>query len=285
MQRIVYVGNRFVAERDAHVSIMDRGFLFGDGVYEVVAVLGGKLVDFDAHMARLRRSLAEIAIRTDLSDPDLKETIVELIGRNSLVEGVVYLQVTRGTAERDFICSKEIASNLVMFTQVKALREISGAKLGIAVKSLPDLRWARRDIKSTSLLAQVLAKQSAADAGCQEAWMVDESGLVTEGASSSAFIVDRSGAIRTRKNSNAILAGCTRRALMALSEESGVTIVERAFSLAEAIEAREAFLTSASTFLLPVVSIDGKPVGDGRPGPTARRLRELYVKFAESSGD
>lgn len=279
MTRIAFVNDAFVPYAEARVSIADRGFLFADGVYEVSAVLDGRLIDNDAHLVRLARSLRELRI----ADPFARERWValqeELVRRNALREGLVYLQVTRGAAERDFAFPREAMPTVVMFTQAKTILDSSLARTGAAVISTPDIRWARRDIKSVALLAQVLAKQAAAEAGVAEAWMVED-GVVTEGSSSTAFIITRAGAIRTRPLSNAILPGVTRRAVLALAAEAGLAIEERAFTLDEAKDAAEAFFTSASSFVMPVVALDGVRIGDGAPGPRARRLRELYVALA-----
>ncbi|EIM26603.1 D-amino-acid transaminase [Microvirga lotononidis] len=282
MSRIAYVNGEFVPLDEARISILDRGFLFADGIYEVSAVLDGKLVDNEAHLVRLARSVGEIALPLPETLERIEEIQKELIARNDLVEGVVYLQVTRGAADRDFAFPKGVKPTLVIFTQVKNIVDSPAARNGIAVKTLPDIRWARRDIKSVALLAQVLAKQAAAEAGCQEAWMVED-GLITEGGSSTVFIVTRNDVIVTRPNSNAILPGCTRKALIALAEERQIRIEERAFSVEEARAAKEAFITSASSFLQPVVTIDGAPVGDGKPGPVAKRLREIYIDFARTT--
>lgn len=282
MSRIAYVNGEFLPLDEARISILDRGFLFADGIYEVSAVLDGKLVDNEAHLVRLARSVREIALLLPETLERIEEIQKELIARNDLVEGVVYLQVTRGAADRDFAFPKGVKPSLVMFTQVKNIVDSPAAQNGIAVKTLPDIRWARRDIKSVALLAQVLAKQAAAEAGCQEAWMVED-GLITEGGSSTAFIVSRDDVIVTRPNSNAILPGCTRKALIALAEERQIRIEERAFSVEEARAAKESFITSASSFLQSVVTIDGTPVGDGKPGPVAKRLREIYIDFARTT--
>ena len=284
MTRIAYVNGAFVPLDEARVSVLDRGFLFADGIYEVTAVIDGRLVDNDSHLARLERSTAEIG----LALPETPERITaiqrELINRNDLREGIVYLQVTRGAAERDFLPAAAMAPTMVMFTQAKAITDAPAAANGIAVKSLPDIRWARRDIKSVALLAQVLAKQAAAADGCQEAWMIED-GFVTEGSSSTAWILTAEGRLVTRARSHATLPGCTAQALAALAAETGIAIEERPFTLDEALAAREAFMTSASSFVFPVVRIDGQPVGDGRPGPVAQRLRALYLDFARRSAD
>ena len=282
MGRVAYVNGEFVPLYQAKISILDRGFLFADGIYEVSAVLNGKLVDNKSHLARLERSVGEIALPLPETLERIEDIQKELVARNALNEGVVYLQVTRGAADREFTFPKEAKPTLVMFTQDKQLVDAPSARTGIAVKTLPDIRWARRDIKSVALLAQVLAKQAAAEAGCQEAWMVED-GMITEGGSSSVFIVTGDNVIVTRPNSSAILPGCTRRALTALAEERQIRVEERAFSVDEAVAAKEAFITSASSFVLPVVTIDGVKVADGQPGALTKRLREVYLAFAQAA--
>ena len=283
MDRIAYVSGAFVPFADAKVPVTDRGFLFADGIYEVSAVLDGRLVDNEAHLARLDRSLREIRIANPHTVPEWVALQTQLIARNALSEGVVYIQVTRGAAERDFgFPATDTPPTVVMFTQAKSLSDSPLARTGAKIISVPDIRWTRRDIKSVALLAQVLAKQAAVEAGAAEAWMVQD-GYVTEGGSSSAFIITRDGVIRTRPLSNDILPGITRRTVMALAGETGLRIEERAFSIDEALAAAEAFYTSASSFVTPVISIDGHPVGDGVPGPHAQRLRELYLAAALAS--
>lgn len=283
MTRIAYVNGAFVPLEEARVSVLDRGFLFADGIYEVSAVIDGKLVDNESHLARLERSVGEIALALPETLARIEEIQKELIARNELVNGMVYMQVTRGAADRDFTFPKGVKPTLVMFTQAKDIVNAPAAKTGIAVKTLPDIRWARRDIKSVALLAQVLAKQAAAEAGCQEAWMIED-GVITEGGSSSVFILTKDDVLVTRPNSNAILPGCTRKAVVALAAERQIRIEERAFSVAEALAAKEAFITSASSFVQPVVTIDGQPVAGGKPGPVATRLREIYIDFARATG-
>jgi D-alanine transaminase len=286
MSAIAYVNGTFVPQAEASISIMDRGFLFADGIYEVSAVLDGKLVDNGLHMARLERSVGEIGLALPLPAPRISELMQELVEKNGLQEGLVYLQVTRGPeATRNFAFPKEAQPSLVMFCDFKAFLDAPQARTGIKVKSVEDIRWARRDIKSVALLAQVLAKQAAAAEGCQEAWM-HEDGVVTEGGSSTAYIVLGEGAsarIVTRENSRKILPGCTRKALLDLVNETGVTLEERAFTLEEAYAANEAFITSATSFVMPVTEIDGRPIGGGQVGPVARRLRELYVAHARKA--
>jgi len=283
VQGIVYVNGAFVAAAEARVSVFDRGFLFADGVYEVAAVLDGRLVDAAAHLARLERSLRELSLSSPAAPERIGAIAGDLVARNALTEGLVYIQITRGVAPRDFAFPRDVAPTLVMFTQPKNILGAPAATQGIAVKSTPDLRWARRDIKSVALLAQTLAKQAAAEAGCQEAWMIDASGYVTEGSSSTAFIVTKAGAIVTRPNSQDILPGCTRRAVTALAAREGYALEDRPFSLTEAYGAQEAFITSASTFVTPVTSIDDRPIGAGLPGPAAKALRKLYIAFARES--
>ena len=284
MDQIAYVNGSFVPMADAKVSILDRGFLFADGIYEVAAVLDGRLVDNASHLARLQRSLGEIALPLPETLERIQEIQKELIARNELVNGMVYLEVTRGAdSGRDFAFPRNaVRPTLVMFTSVKDIVNLPSAKSGIAVITVPDIRWERRDIKSVALLAQVLAKQAAAEAGCGEAWMVED-GVVTEGGSSSAFILTQDDVIVTRNNSNAILPGCSRKAVVALAEERQLKVEERPFSVAEALAAKEAFITSATVFVQAVVSIDGRTVADGKPGPMTNRLREIYVDFARET--
>jgi D-alanine transaminase len=278
-QRIVFVNGAYLPLADAKISIMDRGFLFADGVYEVSAVLDGKLVDNDAHLARLQRSLSELAIPNPHSDADWTRIEQELIARNRLTEGVVYIEVTRGVAERDFVYPEDLSPTVVVFTQEKNIVASALVTRGAKVVSARDLRWPRRDIKSVALLAQVLAKQAAAAAGAAEVWMVED-GFVTEGGSSTAFLIGHHRQIVTRPLSAAILSGITRRAVMRLAAREALVVEERPFTVVEAKAAAEVFYTSASNFVVPVVSIDGDPIGKGEPGPLTRQLSEIYVGFA-----
>ncbi|MEN3930250.1 D-amino-acid transaminase [Microvirga sp. W0021] len=278
MSRIVFVNGSYVPFEEANISIMDRGFLFADGIYEVSAVVNGKLVDNEAHMARLDRCLKEIDIVNPYSYEQWIEIEKELVKRNELKEGCVYMQVTRGAAERDFSYDKSIKPTVVAFTQVKNIVNNPAAETGGKAISVEDIRWARRDIKSVGLLAQVFAKQAAKEAGAVEALMVQD-GYVTEGGSSTAFII-AGDKIITRPLSRAILPGITRLTVMRLANEKNLTIEERLFTLEEAFAADEAFITSATTFVMPIVSIDGKQVGSGKPGPLTKRLRALYLEMA-----
>lgn len=279
MSRIAYVNGDYVPENEAKVSIFDRGFLFADGVYEVTPIVNGKLVDYDAHMERLDRSLNELKMAWPCTKPEMRKMHEELVARNKLKEGIIYMQVTRGVADRMFNFPKDIKSSLVAFPQVMSLVDNPNARTGVKVVTTPDIRWLRRDIKSVMLLAPVLGKQEAYEKGASEAWMVEE-GKVTEGTSSNAYIV-KDNTIITRPLSNRILAGCTRRALFRLAKEHGVKIEERLFTPEEAYAADEAFLSSASQFVMPIVEIDGHRIGGGQPGPVVRKLREIFLEEAQ----
>jgi len=282
MSRICYVNGQFVPEQEARVSIFDRGFLFGDGVYEVCSVLDGRLIDNAAHLARLHRSLGELGMAAPVGREAIEAIQRELLERNRLTEGTVYLEVTRGAADRSFNYPREATPTLVMFTQARALLDCPQARDGIRVATVPEIRWRRRDIKTVCLLPASMAKEAAAAAGADDAWMVED-GLVTEGSSNNAWIVTREGVVVTRQLGCEILHGITRAATLRLAREQGITVEERPFTVAEAQRAAEAFLTSASTFVWPVVAIDGRPIGDGRPGPVTRRLREIYIETARAA--
>lgn len=276
MGRIVYVNGAYLPEAEAKVSVFDRGFLFADGVYEVTSVLEGRLADFPGHLARLRRSLAALEMPAPAEDAALEAIHREMIARNGLAEGLVYLQVTRGVADRDFLYPADPRPTLVLFTQAKPLADTPAARNGIKVIAVPDLRWARRDIKTVQLLAPSMCKMMARAAGKDDAWMVED-GFVTEGTSNNAHIVTRDGRLVTRGLSHAILPGITRAAVLAYAAEARVAVEERPFTLGEAQEAAEAFITAASAFVTPVVEIDGVTIGGGTPGPVTRRLREIYL--------
>ncbi|MDR1827491.1 MAG: D-amino-acid transaminase [Methylobacteriaceae bacterium] len=281
-ERIVYVNGAFVRETEARISVFDRGFLFADGIYEVSAVLDGKLVDNVNHMERLERSLREIRMANPHSREQWVELQKELVRRNNLVNGLVYMEVTRGAADRDFhFPPAGTPATVVMFTQAFEYEHTAKTASGVTVVTVADLRWARRDIKTINLLAQVLAKQHALEAGADEVWMVQD-GFVTEGGSSSSFIVTKAGSIVTRPLSHSILPSITRKALLKLAQEQKLAVEERLFTVEEAQKAVEAFMASATSIALSVVSIDGKPVGDGKPGPLAARLRELYFDMARA---
>lgn len=279
MSRVVYVNGEYLPEEQGRVSIFDRGFLFADGVYEVSAVLAGRLIDNQAHLTRLHRSLSELNIPQPVGDNDIVAAQEQLVERNRLEEGLVYLQITRGPADRDFALPDKPAPTLVMFTQQLSLIDSPMVKRGIRIQTVEDMRWKRRDIKTVGLLAPSMAKQAALDAGADDAWLVED-GYVTEGTSNNAFIVTPDGTVRTRQLSNLILHGITRAAILRLAGQEGISIEEGAFTPDEAYRAREAFITSATTFAMPVVNIDGHDIGDGTPGPVSGRLRELYIDEA-----
>ncbi|MBP7241169.1 D-amino-acid transaminase [Amaricoccus sp.] len=276
MGRIVYVNGEYLPEEEAKVSIFDRGFLMADAVYEVTSVLDGKLIDFPGHLKRLARSLGELEMARPLDDAAIEAMHRELVARNALVDGMVYMQVTRGAADRDFTYPEGATPTVVAFTQAKPMEDTVGARDGIKVITMPDIRWGRRDIKTVQLLAPSMCKMAAKKAGKDDAWLVED-GFVTEGTSNNAWIVTKDGRIVTRDLSTRILHGITRAAVIAYAEAAQMKVEERAFTVEEARDAAEAFMTAASAFVTPVVEIDGVALGDGRPGPVARRLRELYL--------
>lgn len=279
MSRTFYLNGEFVAEENAKISVLDRGFLFADGVYEVSTVLKGRLIDNAAHMRRLARSLAELSMAAPCSDEKILDAQLALIDKNNLEEGLLYLQVTRGIADRDFAYPLNAKSSLVMFTQAKNLLDSSMAEQGMHIISIPDQRWKRRDIKTVGLLAPCMGKQAAVDAGVHDAWMVED-GLVTEGTSNNAYIVTQDNKIQTRHLGHEILSGITRQAVLKFALQAGYTVVEEPFTIEEARNAREAFITSASAFVMPVVNIDGVSLGDGKPGPVSKELRQIYIQTA-----
>lgn len=275
MTNTVFVNGSYVPKQEATISVFDRGFIFGDGVYEVVPVIAGKMVDKAYFIERLARSLGELEIEWPCSRDDVLAMLNELITRNALIEGMVYLQITRGIADRDFAFPAGITSSIVAFSSELTLIDNPAARTGIPVMTTPDLRWKRRDIKSVNLLGQVLAKQNAVTRGGKEGWMIED-GVITEGVSSSAYIV-KEQVIITRPLSNEILPGIRRRTLLELCEKEGITLEQRLFTLDEALAADEAFISSATTIVLPVVSIDGSTIGTGEPGPITQKLRSLYL--------
>jgi D-alanine transaminase len=278
MTRTVYVNGDYLPENEATVSVFDRGFLFADGVYEVTSVLGGKLVDFDGHWVRLERSLSELEMANPVDRAEMLEIHRELIRANEVTDGRVYLQVTRGNpGDRDFVYpGADTQPTLVLFTQnTPGILDAAAPKTGIKVISIDDQRWGRRDIKTVQLLYPSMGKMMAKAAGVDDAWMVEE-GAVTEGTSNNAYIV-KGGKIITRQLSNEILAGITRAAVLRFAQEAQMIVEERPFTIEEAQSADEAFITSATTFVQPVVEIDGAQIGDGTPGDVAKRLREIYL--------
>jgi len=283
MSRTVYVNSAYLPEEEAKISVFDRGFLMADGVYEVTAVLGGKLVDYPGHVVRLHRSLDALQMATPVTDDELLAIHRELIRLNALDEGLIYLQITRGGADRDFVWPEGATPSLVLFTQGKHFEDAEGPKHGIKVASQPDLRWGRRDIKTVQLLYPSLAKMQARAQGADDAWMVDDDGFVTEGTSNNTYIVTGDGSIVTRNLSTDILHGITRASVLKLAAEAQLKVEERPFTIAEAQGAAEAFITAASTFVCPVVAVDGVTVGDGKPGPVAKRLREIYLQNARAT--
>jgi D-alanine transaminase len=285
MSRIAYVNGRYRPHRDAVVHIEDRGYQFSDGVYEVCEVTGGRLVDERRHMERLERSLAALRIAAPMTLPALSVVLHETIRRNRVRYGIVYLQITRGVARRDhaFPPSDTPPSLVVTAKSLDPTRNERIAREGMAVVTVPDNRWGRVDIKSVSLLPNVLAKQAAREQGAREAWFVDAGGFVTEGSSSNAWIVTAARAVVTRPADQAILRGIARTVLLDAIRAQGLRLEERAFTVAEAADAEEAFVTSASQVVLPVVRIDGRPVGTGRPGPVATALRREFHRFSEFS--
>ena len=280
MPRTVYLNGEYVHESEAKVSIFDRGFLMADGVYEVTSVIGGKLIDFEGHAIRLARSMNELMMQPAITKDALLEVHRELIVRNDLQEGMIYLQITRGSPnDRDFVFPdpEKVKPTVVLFTQSNPNMVYNPkAKVGMKVISIADERWGRRDIKTVQLLYPSMGKMMAKAEGADDAWMVED-GMVTEGTSNNAYII-KDNVIITRKLSNDILHGITRAAVLRFAGEAQMTVEERNFTIAEAQDADEAFITSASTFVMPVVSVDGVGVGSGRPGPIAARLREIYLE-------
>ncbi|PKQ04539.1 MAG: D-amino acid aminotransferase [Alphaproteobacteria bacterium HGW-Alphaproteobacteria-11] len=281
MSRIAYVNGRYLRHAEAAVHIEDRGYQFSDGVYEVCGIRNGRFMDEALHLERLERSLGELRIAMPLSLAALRHILREVVRRNRLSSGLVYLQVTRGVAPRDhpFPASHVPPALVVTAKRLNEARIAAAVAKGVAVATMPDLRWARRDIKSVSLLPNILAKQAAREAGAYEAWLVDADGFVTEGSSTNAWIVDRDGRLVTRPASNAILNGVTRRVLLETAKVEGIEVIERPFTPQEAKSAREAFISASSAIIIPVVRIDGEPVGNAEPGSLTLRLREAYGRI------
>ena len=284
MSRIAYVNGRYLPFAEAKVHVEDRGYQFGDGVYEVCEVRGGHLIDERRHLERLKRSLGELRIDMPMSTRALGVVMHEVVARNRIGYGIVYLQITRGVARRDHAFPSSQVRPSVVVT-ARTLNKISNeavAKQGIAVVTVPDNRWGRVDIKTIGLLANVLARQTAVERGARDAWFVDAHGMVTEASSANVWIVTSGGTLVTRHADNAILRGITRTVLFDVTRAVGLTIEERAFTLEEAYRAREAFITSASQIVLPVVQVDDRIIGDGKPGPVATALRHAFHRYAEA---
>lgn len=279
MPRFAFVNGRYVPHGEASVHIEDRGYQFADGVYEVVACINGRMADERGHLDRLERSLKELSIEMPVARDALKLIMKELLRKNRLKNANVYIQVTRGVSKRDFPFPADVPSSLVLTARAFDFDNNPKVKKGGAAITVPDIRWKRRDIKSTGLLAQVLAKQKATEAGAYEAWMVDDDGFVTEGSSSNAWIVTKDGKLVTRHATSSILRGVTRSALQKICSELQMKIEERPFTVKEAYEAQEAFNTSAVALVVPIISIDGKKIGSGEPGPVAKKLYESYRDY------
>ncbi|WP_417516742.1 D-amino-acid transaminase [Minwuia sp.] len=284
MNRIAFVNGQYTAQTMAAVHVEDRGYQFSDGVYEVIPVMGGKQIDGIGHLERLDRSLRELKIARPMSDRAMSMIIDEVVRRNRVRDGWVYIQVTRGVSPRDHAFPKDVEPALVIYARPKpATARRQNAENGVAIITAPDQRWARRDIKTVSLLANCIAKQAAKEAGAYEAFMVDGDGMITEGSSTNAWIVDQEGRLITRPAGNEILNGITRLALIALNQELGLEIVERPFSVEELRDAREVFLTSASGLALPVVKVDDKVIGNGRPGSISTRIVETFERYVSGA--
>ena len=284
MSRLAYVNGRFLRQAEAGVSIEDRGYQLGDGIYEVWAVMDGKLADAEGHFARLERSLGELQIPMPMTRAALTVALGETVRRNRVRHGIVYLQITRGVARRDHAFPADASPTVVITARATDPKTGEArAQTGVGVITVPENRWGRCDIKTVNLLPNVLAKQAAKGQGAFEAWFVDANGLVTEGASSNAWIVDQQGVLRTRGTEANILRGVTRLSLIEMAREAGYRVEERPFTVQEALEAREAFLTGAGALVMPIVRIDGQPVANGHPGEVARTLRASYIRRARAS--
>lgn len=278
MTRIIYLNGEWLPESEAKVSVFDRGFLMADGIYEVTCVLDGKLVDYVGHAARLQRSAGELGMSVPLDPEQLLAVHREIVARNQMDQGMIYLQLTRGVADRDFVYpATGTPPTFVMFTQSKNVLVNAAADAGIKIVTLPDLRWGRRDIKTVQLLYPCMAKMEAKAQGADDAWLVED-GFITESTAANAHIVTSEGVLITRDLSQALLSGITRASVLELAVAHGIRIEERAFTPAEASAAREAFITSATNFVVPVIQIDGATIGDGKPGALTRDLRKLYIE-------
>lgn len=286
MSRVAYVNGQYLPHGRAAVHIEDRGYQFADGVYEVVAIAGGRLTDWDGHLRRLERSLAELRITAPMGSGALAIVCREVVRRNRVTAGMLYLQITRGVARRDHPFPRGVAPSLVVTARAIDFAAVARrAEKGVGVVTMPDIRWGRCDIKTVSLLPNILAKQAARDEGAYEAWLVDDTGHVTEGSSTNAWIVDEQGRLVTRPAGHAILNGVTRQTLITLARRLGYEVLERPFTVAEAQAAREAFITSTTGFLLPVTEIDGRPVANGAPGSISEALLAAYRSHITEQSD
>lgn len=277
MSRTVYVNGEWVDETEAKVSVFDRGFLFADAIYEVTSVIGGKLIDYPGHAARLKRSLASLNIPMPVDDDTLLSLHREIIARNEMTDGGIYLQVSRGAEDRDFFYSDNLTPTFVMFTQARAVLGNPRWQTGISVITVPEGRWANRQIKTVQLLYSSLSKMEAKRQGADDVLFVED-GMITEAGSSNVHIVTKDGTLVTRDLSNALLHGITRGSVLDLARKAQMKVEERSFTPEEAHNAAEVFLTSAGALVMPIVAIDGKPVGNGKPGPMTARIRELYIE-------
>lgn len=283
MGRTVYLDGAWLPEEQARVSVFDRGFLFADAIYEVTAVIDSKLIDFDGHTARLQRSLDAMDIQMPLSAPELLELHKDIAQRNGMTDGLIYLQISRGQQDRDFLYSDDLKPTLVMFTQAKKVLDNPKWKSGLSLKTAPEGRWVDRQIKTVQLLYSSRAKMEASRAGFDDVLFV-ENGMVTEASAANFHIVTRDGTLVTRELSNALLHGITRGSILDLARTAGIPVEERSFTPQETLEAAEAFISSATSFVMPVVSLDGQPIGDGKPGPVSARLLELYIDHSLANG-
>lgn len=279
MSRTVYVNGDWVSEENAKVSVFDRGFLFADAIYEVTAVANGRLIDFTGHAARLAKSLASLGIKNPVTEDTLKSLHFEILRRNELKDGLIYLQISRGAEDRDFLYSADLEPTIVMFTQARNVLQNPRWETGISVATVPEGRWSNRQIKTVQLLFSSMAKVDAQRRGADDAIFVED-GLITEGTSNNFHIVTKDGKVVTRALSNALLHGITRASILDIAESAGIATEQRSFTPDEAKNATEAFITSAGVFVMPVVAIDGHPIGTGKPGSITQKLRELYIQHS-----
>lgn len=279
MSRTVYVNGEWVAEENAKVSVFDRGYLFADAIYEVTAVANGRLIDFTGHAARLARSLEALGIKPPVTNDVLKSLHFEIIRRNELTNGLIYLQISRGAEDRDFLYSASLEPTIVMFTQARNVLANPRWETGISVATVPEGRWSNRQIKTVQLLYSSMAKMEVQRKGADDALFVED-GFITEGTSNNFHIVTSDGKLITRALSNALLHGITRGSILDIAEKAGIPTEQRSFTPDEAKSAAEAFITSAGVFVMPVIAIDGQKIGDGKPGPISQKLRSLYIQHS-----